>query len=210
MKKISSLITTLPMEAYLQIGKQRLGIGSVEQMNTVSATTRVQDILQQVPIQFRKGGVEYLVLRSEQIQNQMGITREFPKTDRADGIAPDILTSCSADMKPCSREDVAICLETIASTFQVKVPDDLGLTRYFDLLCKYPRFIIDHCTESIIKEYPYPRLPVPKDFIDRCEPMYVEHYDWLYKMTKNFMRLEIWMQGDQKIHNKYLDKVEDK
>jgi len=84
------------------------------------------------------------------------------------------------------------------------------LTRYFDLLCKYPRFIIDHCTESIIKEYPYPRLPVPKDFIDRCEPMYVEHYDWLYKMTKNFMRLEIWMQGDQKIHNKYLDKVEDK
>ncbi len=210
MKKTNSLITTSPMEAYLQIGKQHFGTGSAEQMSTESGMTKAQVILQQVPIQFRRAGVEYLVLRSEQIQEQMGILRDFPKTDRADGIAPDILTSCSADMKPCSREDVAICLETIASTFQVKVPDDLGLTKYFEFLSKYPKFVIDYCSDAIIREYPYPRLPVPKDFIDRCEPMYLEHYNWLYKITKNFMRLEVWLQGDQKVKNKYLDNVEDK
>tara|TARA_A100001201_G_scaffold21220_1_gene23503 strand:+ start:1427 stop:1846 length:420 start_codon:yes stop_codon:yes gene_type:complete len=136
----------------------------------------------------------------------MGKSNDFPESSSADDIAPDLLQSFLVQMQSCTREDVAVCLEKIASTFQVKVPDDLGLTVYFDMLCDYPKFIIDHCTYVLLAEYQYPRLPIPSEFIKICDPIYEEHKAWLIKINNNFRSLELWKKhGSKLITNKYLD-----
>lgn len=211
MKKINSLTTTSAMDIYQQIGMQLSGTGLEEQMNTAEKTTNhLLAMRQQVPVQFQIGGIEYLVLRGKEIQTLMGKSNDFPIENSADGIAPDILQQCVVHMAPCTREDVAICLERIASTFQCKVPDEIGLTEYFDILSVYPKFVINFCTDSLLVEYQYPRLPVPKDFVDRCEPMYRDHKIFLSELTKNFLSLEVWKKGNMKVKNKYLDNNDSK
>ena len=134
----------------------------------------------------------------------MGKSNDFPNQNDIDEFAPDILNIFSMYMKRCTREDVAVCLERIAATFQIKVPDDTGLREYFDILSVYPSFVLEYCTDSLLVEYQYPRLPVPKDFIDRCEPYYQEHLKWLINTVRDFRLLEIFKQGDMKVNNKYL------
>lgn len=205
MRKKNSLTTTSAVEVYQQIGTQLLETGSDELMNTKDEKEQTKaHMLLQVPPQFRIDGLEYLVLRSKEIQTLMGRSNDFQKENSADDIAPDLLLTCSSHMKLCRREDVAVCLERIASTFQVKVPDQIGLQEYFDILSPYPKFVLEYCTDSILIEYAYPRLPVPKDFIDRCEPYYQEHYKWLTNIVKNFHALEIFKRGNMEVINKYL------
>lgn len=208
MKKINSLTTTSVMEACQQIGKQLSVTGSDELMNIESKKKLEQDILQQVPEKFRIGGIESLQLRSQEIENHLGIRNDFQINKAIDDTVADFLITLNSEMEPCSREDIAISLETIASTFQVKVPDELGLTVYFDILEMYPKFIINRCTRHITKTYPYPRLPVPKDFVEYCDPIYKTHKDWLLRVAKNFYRLEISKQSPTPLPyiNKYLNK----
>ena len=196
------------MEACQQIGKQLSVTGSDELMNIESKKKLEQDILQQVPEKFRIGGIESLQLRSQEIENHLGIRNDFQINKAIDDTVADFLITLSSEMEPCSREDIAISLETIASTFQVKVPDELGLTVYFDILEMYPKFIINRCTQHITKTYPYPRLPVPKDFVEYCDPIYKTHKDWLLRVAKNFYRLEISKQSPKPLPyiNKYLTK----
>jgi len=209
MKKKSSLITTSPMEVYQQIGKQLSGTGLGGATSIKEETLNLLQAMHLlVPIQFQIDGIEYLVLRSKEIQDLMGKSNDFPNESSADGIAPDLLQVCSAEMELCTREDVAVCLERIAATFQVKVPDDIGLKEYFNILSVYPRFVIESCTSSLLVEYKYPRLPVPKDFVDRCEPMYQEHKIFLSQLAKNFLSLELWKQGNMRVVNKYIDKID--
>ena len=206
MTKKNSLTTISALEVYRQIGMQLSETGLEEATNTTDELKRTQLLtLQQVPVQFRIDGIQYLVLRRKEIENLMGVSNDFQKEDSADGIAPDLLQQCVVEMNACTREDVAVCLERIASTFQVKVPDEIGLMEYFDILLDYPKFILEHTTKKLILEYPYPRLPVPKDFIDRCEPMYKEHKDWLVKTAHAFARLEMWKEKGGVVVNKYLD-----
>ena len=134
----------------------------------------------------------------------MTVSSKFQADKGIDGVAIDLLQSFVVMMEPCSREVIALSLETIASTFQCKVPDDFGLSQYFKILQQYPKFCIEQATTVLLTEYKYPRLPVPKDFIDICEPMYTEHSDWLLKTVNRFHKLEIYKQsGGYK--NKYLD-----
>ena len=136
----------------------------------------------------------------------MGIRNDFQKDKAIDECVADFMIMLGREMEPCSREDIAVSLETIASTFQVKVPDELGLTVYFDILKKYPSFIINRCTQHITKTYPYPRLPVPRDFVEYCEPLYETHKKWLLRVAKNFYRLEVYKQSPEPLPyiNKYL------
>ena len=210
MKKTSSLTTTSAMEVYQQIGKQlsETGLGvpmSTEEKEKLEGL----DMLQQVPLAFRIDGAEYLELRSQEIASQMGISNDFQLEKGIDGVAIDMCQKFVVEMEPCKREDVAMALEIIASTFQCKVPEDIGLTQYFNILEKYPTFIINECVNRLLVEYKYPRLPVPRDFIEICEPMYEEHKLWLIRISRRFYQLEIFKQMGGKIHNKYLPDVED-
>lgn len=209
MKKINLSTIISPMEVYQQIGKQLSETGSDELMSIGPETKETLALtLQQVPQQFQIDGLVYLVLRSKEIENLMGVSNDFPNESSADGIAPDLLQQCVVFMEPCTREDVAVCLERIAATFQCKVPDELGLTEYFDILSIYPKFVLESCTNSLLIEYQYPRLPVPKDFVDRCEPMYQEHKLFLTKLAKNFYALEVWKKQGMKVPNRFLDNVD--
>ena len=205
MKKTNSLTITSRMEVLQQIGKQlsETGLGvpaSTEQAKELEK----QVILKQVPVIFRVDGSEYLELRSQEIHQKMMVSRDFQIEKGIDGVAIDLLQTFVVKMEPCLRDDIALALERIASTFQCKVPDEFGLTQYFNILELYPKFCIEYATDTLLSEYKYPRLPVPKDFVDICQPMYEEHKEWLLKTAKRFHALELFRQQGG-IKNKYLD-----
>tara|TARA_Y100001973_G_C5170930_1_gene319032 strand:+ start:971 stop:1372 length:402 start_codon:yes stop_codon:yes gene_type:complete len=99
---------------------------------------------------------------------------------------------------------IAICIQTIAETFQVKIPTDIGIHMYIECLNKYPNFIMQDVTKSIAKEYKYPRLPIPSEFINRCEPLYREHYRWYMKKLNTLIQWEHHYVNGFK-QNKYLE-----
>ena len=211
MKKKNSLTITSAMEVYQQIGKQLSETGLGVPMSTKDQEElESQDTLKQIPLMFRTEGSVFLELRSQEIQQSMGVSNDFPLEKGIDGVALDMCQKYVVQMEPCKREDIAIALETIASTFQCKVPDDFGLTQYFNLLEQYPRFCIEQATHTLLTTYTYPRLPLPKDLIAICQPMYIEHRDWLIKTSRRFYQLEIWKQMGGKVRNKYLPDVEEK
>ena len=210
MKKRSSLTITSAMEVYQQIGKQLSETGLGVPMSTKDQEElENQDILKLIPQMFRIEGSVFLELRSQEIQQWMGVSNEFPLEKGIDGVAVDMCQKYVVQMEPCKREDIALALETIASTFQCKVPDDFGLTQYFNLLEQYPRFCIEEATHQLLTTYTYPRLPLPKDFIDICQPMYIEHKEWLIKTSKCFYQLEVFKKMGGKVKNKYLPDVEE-
>ena len=140
----------------------------------------------------------------------MGVSNDFPLEKGIDGVAVDMCQKYVVKMEPCKREDIALALETIASPVHCKVPDDFGLTQYFNLLEEYPRFCIEQTTHQLLSTYTYPRLPLPKDFIDICQPMYIEHKEWLIKTSRCFYQLEVFKKMGGKVKNKYLPDVEEK
>lgn len=210
MRKKSSLIITSAMEVYQQIGKQLSETGLGVPMSTLDQEElENQDTLKLIPLMFRIEGSVFLELRSQEIQQWMGVSNDFPLEKGIDGVAVDMCQKYVVQMEPCKREDIALALETIASTFQCKVPDDFGLTQYFNLLEQYPRFCIEQATHKLLTTYTYPRLPLPKDFIDICQPMYIEHKEWLIKTSKSFYQLEVFKKMGGKVKNKYLPDVEE-
>ena len=211
MRKKSSLTITSAMEVYQQIGKQLSETGLGVPMSTIDQEEQKnQDTLKLIPLMFRIEGSVFLELRSQEIQKWMGVSNDFPLEKGIDGVAVDMCQKYVVQMVPCKREDIALALETIASTFQCKVPDDFGLTQYFNLLEEYPRFCIEQATHQLLSTYTYPRLPLPKDFIDICQPMYIEHKEWLIKTSRCFYQLEVFKKMGGKIRNKYLPDVEEK
>jgi len=211
MRKKSSLTITSAMEVYQQIGKQLSETGLGVPMSTIDQEEQKnQDTLKLIPLMFRIEGSVFLELRSQEIQKWMGVSNDFPLEKGIDGVAVDMCQKYVVQMEPCKREDIALALETIASTFQCKVPDDFGLTQYFNLLEEYPRFCIEQATHQLLSTYTYPRLPLPKDFIDICQPMYIEHKEWLIKTSRCFYQLEVFKKMGGKIRNKYLPDVEEK
>ena len=211
MRKKSSLTITSAMEVYQQIGKQLSETGLGVPMSTIDQEEQKnQDTLKLIPLMFRIEGSLFLELRSQEIQKWMGVSNDFPLEKGIDGVAVDMCQKYVVQMEPCKREDIALALETIASTFQCKVPDDFGLTQYFNLLEEYPRFCIEQATHQLLSTYTYPRLPLPKDFIDICQPMYIEHKEWLIKTSRCFYQLEVFKKMGGKIRNKYLPDVEEK
>lgn len=211
MRKKSSLTITSAMEVYQQIGKQLSETGLGVPMSTIDQEEQKnQDTLKLIPLMFRIEGSVFLELRSQEIQKWMGVSNDFPLEKGIDGVAVDMCQKYVVQMEPCKREDIALALETIASTFQCKVPDDFGLTQYFNLLEEYPRFCIEQATHQLLSTYTYPRLPLPKDFIDICQPMYIEHKEWLIKTSRCFYQLEVFKKMGGKVKNKYLPDVEEK
>jgi len=195
MKKNNSLTTTKQMEALKQTGMLVSETGSGEESNSDTLEDRLRRAtLSTIPQAFKKDANESLMLQVFEIQHKMGKDESFQINEKIIKDAPEIISRMAGYISPCTRKDVAVVLETIASTFSIQVPNEVGLEQYFRILLKYPTFLLKDCMEDIIKSYKYPRLPLPKEFVDRLEPPYTYHLRWLQNVTKTFYRLEIYKQ----------------
>jgi len=134
------------------------------------------------------------MLRVWEIRQAMRRLEKLSKID-VDTEAINIIQSMAKKLQPCNRKHIAVCIETIASTFSINIPNELGLEQYFRILLKYPASMLNECTDDIIKTFKYPRLPLPKEFIDRLDTNFEYHKGWLQNITKTFYDLEIYVQN---------------
>ena len=134
------------------------------------------------------------MLRVWEIRQAMRRSEKLAKND-IDTEAISIIQTMAKKLQPCNRKQVAVCIETIASTFTINIPNELGLEQYFRILLKYPASMLTECTDDIIKTFKYPRLPLPKEFIDRLDTNFEYHKGWLQNITKTFYDLELYVQN---------------
>jgi len=194
-KQHSSSIITPQMEALKKTGMLVSETGSEEVSSSETLEEKLKRVtLSTIPQAFKKDANESLMLRVYEIRYKMGREDSFPIEKKIDKDVPNLINQMAIKITPCTRQDVAVALETIASTFCINIPDKVGLDQYFQILLKYPAFLLRDCIDDIIKTFPYPRLPIPKEFVDRLEPPYKFHLGWLRELTKTFYRLEIYKQ----------------
>lgn len=192
------------LEKYMQIGTLVSSSGVQKTLTNVGDPNH-QATLQRLPRMFQTESHVLLELRKEEILNQMETSSTFQTRKGIDVAGLDILTVASKLMQPCTRMDVAEGLEVIASTFQIQVPNEIGIEVYLNELTKYPMFVLQKCVQDILVEYKYPRLPLPKEFVDRCKLDYEEHRDWLISITNAFIKLQRFIKSGAKIQpSKYL------
>ena len=195
MKKNNSLITTKVMESLKQTGMLVLETGLEDQSNLVTIEDKLKhSTVHMIPNLFKKDAKESMMLRVWEIRQAMRKSERLVKND-IDTEAINIIQTMATKLQPCSRKDIAVCIETIASTFSINIPNELGLEQYFRILLKYPRSMLQECTDDIIKTFKYPRLPLPKEFIDRLETNFEYHKGWLQNITKTFYDLELYVQN---------------
>ncbi len=192
------------LEKYLQIGTRVSSFGVQKTSTNVGDPDHLLT-LQRLPKMFQTESHVLLELRKEEINNQMGKSYQFQKRKGIDEAALDVLTSTMRLMEPCTRMDVAEGLEVIASTFQIQVPNEIGIEVYLSELTKYPLFVYKDAVKSILVEYKYPRLPLPREFVERCEPEYQAHKKWLESVVNAFISLERFIEsGGELKPSKYL------
>ena len=100
---------------------------------------------------------------------------------------------------------IALCLQTIAETFQVKIPTDLGLHMYFEVLNKYPQEVMTLVTKDVVATYKYARLPIPSEFVSKCEPIYLAHTNYYRNKLHTICTYEHYLENGFP-DNKYLEK----
>ena len=147
-----------------------------------------------IPSLFKKDAKESMMLRVWEIRQAMRRSEKLVKND-IDTKAINIIQTMANKLQPCNRKHIAVCIETIASTFSINIPNELGLEQYFRILLKYPASMLTECTDDIIKTFKYARLPLPKEFIDRLDTNYEYHKGWLQNITKTFYDLEMYVQN---------------
>ena len=134
------------------------------------------------------------MLRVWEIRQAMRRSEKLVKNN-IDTESINTIQTMANKLQPCNRKHIAICIETIASTFSINIPNELGLEQYFRILLKYPTSMLNECTDDIIRSFKYPRLPLPKEFIDRLDTNFEYHKGWLQNLTKTFYDLEIYKQN---------------
>ena len=195
MKKNNSLITTKAMESLKQTGMLVLETGLEDQSNLVTIEDRLKhSTVHMIPSLFKKDAKESMMLRVWEIRQAMRRSEKLAKNN-IDTEAIDIIQIMANKLQPCNRKQIAVCIETIASTFSINIPNELGLEQYFRILLKYPASMLTECTDDIIKTFKYQRLPLPKEFIDRIDTNFEYHKGWLQNITKTFYDLELYVQN---------------
>ena len=81
----------------------------------------------------------------------MGKDKTFEPSSTIDKDAPNIINRMASYIQPCTRKDIAVVLETIASTLSCDVPNDAGLQQYFRILVKYPAIFLEECAYHFIE-----------------------------------------------------------
>lgn len=115
----------------------------------------------------------------------------FIQSSDVDTEIVNIIPKLKDKIKGAKSNDVAVVIETIASTFSIAVPNALGLTQYFKILEVYPAILLNECMDKLIREFKYPRLPLPKEFVDRMDGEYNWHISWLERLCDSINKVDI-------------------
>jgi len=148
-----------------------------------------------IPSLFKKDADESMMLQVWEIR-QIIKSSQYPK--QKINIDPIIIKikKMAAALRHANKKEIAVCIETIASTFSIQVPNELGLQQYFSILGSYPAAFLKDCMNDIIRTFKYPRLPLPVEFVDRMETNYEYHKGWLQRITKDIYTLEVMEQNE--------------
>ena len=182
----------------MQIGTRVSNSGAQKTLTNVGDPDHLI-ILQRLPKMFQTESHVLLELRKEEINKVMGKSYQFQTKKGIDEAGLDVLNSAVKIMQPCTRMDVAEGLEVIASTFQIQVPNEIGIEVYLSELTKYPLFVLRDAVKSILIEYKYPRLPLPIEFVERCEPEYKAHQEWLESVVNAFINLQSFIESGAEV-----------
>jgi hypothetical protein len=83
--------------------------------------------------------------------------------------ALEALARLEADMvslsAPSEPGEVLDILHTVASTVQVELPEELGLTAYVSLLTPLPTHVLSLAAMEILRSHSYRTMPLPAEFL---------------------------------------------
>jgi hypothetical protein len=83
--------------------------------------------------------------------------------------ALDALDRLAADMivlsAPSETGEVLDILHMVASTVQVELPEELGLTAYVSLLQPLPTHVLSMAAMQILRTHTYRTMPLPAEFL---------------------------------------------
>ena len=91
---------------------------------------------------------------------------------------------CKKVMDQATVQDAQVMIETICSTYSCDAPNELGLNTYWGMVKKYPASFFPLVTIDILSTYEYPRLPVPKVFVEKFESLNKQHWAFYYKLKE--------------------------
>lgn len=72
-------------------------------------------------------------------------------------------------MQPASDKEILQTLHGLGETFQVEVPDQMGLEIYVTALRTIPRPAFVRAREALVLSHKWPRLPFPAEFKDAAK-----------------------------------------
>ena len=99
----------------------------------------------------------------------------------------DIIPTLQKEIRTPKDEEIASCLQRVASVLQCNVPEEQGLLEYFKILSTYPLVLLEECTDYIIQTARYRKLPLPLDFIGHMEASRTVHTVWLDKLKQQYI-----------------------
>lgn len=102
----------------------------------------------------------------------MLMSQDYALLQRSDWLQ-EALTSIEFDIRgmirlqhPPSDEEILSTLNAMAETFQVEVPEAVGLELYMAALRTLPRPAFVRARDVLVLQHKWPRLPYPADFIE--------------------------------------------
>jgi len=114
----------------------------------------------------------------------------YSNTSSIDNQIKEIIPKLKLKLKLATSKDVAVAIETISSTFGTQAPNELGLVQYFKILETYPLVFLEECTDKLIREFRFPRLPLPIEFVDRMDNQTNYHRSWLERLCRDMNKVD--------------------
>lgn len=183
--KTSEIITDLKTKL------QPIGDHSSESGYEMQLSTSEKEFLskQQAPSLFKADVSDSMIKRIYEIKHRQN-KPDFSATRSIDKDIKDFIPIWEERISSASSQDIAVAIETIASTLSCDIPTDLGLQQYFIILGGYPKAILDECVTNFIKTAKYRKLPLPSEFIAYIEPKATSHKRWLDNLKTIYNQLE--------------------
>jgi len=183
--KTSEIITDLKTRL------QPIGEAYTESGCEMQLSTSEKDFLkkQTVPRLFEKDVNDSMIMRIYEIKNRQQ-KQDFYLQRNIDQEIKDLIPIWEDRIRCATNKDIAVILETIASTLSCDVPNDAGLQQYFRILIKYPAIFLEECAYHFIETTRYRKLPLPSEFISFMELRSSTHMKWVQNIKTIYEQLE--------------------
>jgi hypothetical protein len=130
-----------------------------------------------------------MMLRVYEIRFQSHLLNYSNSSD-TDNEIKKVIPKLQSKLTLATSKDVAVVIETISSTFSIPAPNELGLVQYFKILETYPLVFLNECMDKLIREFRYPRLPLPVEFVDRIDVENNYHNKWLDRLCNDMNKVD--------------------